>query len=144
MSFQPGNAAIFYVKATSTAPVSGDKSTSIKSADVSKTSKMVDTTVLGGDGYGHQTQVLKDFTVDVAAFYSSSDTPLGLLLAAELSGATTYVSVITDPSAASSSEMGKTYPVKVSEVSFKNAADGLIELSIKCVGDGAPIAVIAP
>ena len=75
---------------------------------------------------------LKDVAISLSGDYSQADAPQVLLRA--VAGTTLYVTVLPDGT------NGYSYPMIVSDYEVKGSVDGLVEISISMVGNGARVA----
>jgi hypothetical protein len=83
---------------------------------------------------------LQDTSVDTSGHFNAGDAPQGVIRAAKASGATVYVTLLSDPSAAAGSQ-GWRVPMLVGEFTAKATVSSLVEFTAKFSGNGAPTAV---
>ena len=75
---------------------------------------------------------LKDAAISLSGDYSQADAPQALLRA--VAGSTLYVTILPDGT------NGFSYPCIVSDYEVKGSVDGLVEISVSLVGNGARVA----
>jgi len=83
-------------------------------------------------GYKKRMTGLRDVTISLSGDYSQADAPQALMRA--VIGATLYVTVLPDGT------NGFSYPCIVESYETKASVDGLVEISISLLGNGARVA----
>lgn len=131
-----------YVKNAAGAYSPSDKIATLLSADFSGDASFAETQYQGSLWKVRQLTGL-DVSGSVSGKQDASSAVLGILEAAQISGDTVYVSVITNPNAAEDAEEGKQFAFKVSSYSRSYPEAGLVEFSVSFVNAGtAPTSLV--